>query len=331
VRRKVLLSVGVTLAILAVGEAGLRVVHWRDMRAVRAAHKGGGGCFIPSSDADLVYEYTPNRCRQNSRGYRGEEHALAKPAGVFRIVIIGDSVAAGQGVPIARSFGEELETRMNAGGRWDERFETVVLARTGYATKQELVILRKEAYAYGPDLLVWSYVLNDPASPLYGTASGELSRMYARKTSLLARFVASKLFAIEERWRSRDCPQEYHARLHCAYRDEVRSALAEIGASSRAHRVPAVFLIHPVFEEVPFSQSPLKGLHRELAAIAGANGLHVIDLLGVFARYPVARMRLAAADPWHPSVFAHEVIARELERAMAASGFYGARGAPRLR
>ena len=44
--------------------------------------------------------------------------------------------------------------------------EVILLACTGYSTSQELVLLRNETFQYQPDLVLWCYVLNDPADPL---------------------------------------------------------------------------------------------------------------------------------------------------------------------
>src|SRR5262245_23616795 len=64
------------------------------------------------ADPDLLYRYVPGRCGNNSRGYRDGEHELAKPTGVFRFAVIGDSIAGGDGVELAERFDRVLEQRL---------------------------------------------------------------------------------------------------------------------------------------------------------------------------------------------------------------------------
>src|SRR6185436_16109066 len=120
----------------------------------------------------LVYELVPGRCGANSRGFLDEEHAVPGPPGVARIVVIGDSVAQGVGVDPQDAFPRRLGRLLDADG--GARTEVVVLARAGYSTSQELRLLESEAPRYAPAAVVWSYVLNDPAHPLYHDPSGEL-------------------------------------------------------------------------------------------------------------------------------------------------------------
>ena len=49
----------------------------------------------------------------NSAGYRGVEYSVEKPAGVTRIVTLGDSVAYGLGVNAEDTFSKKLEELMN--------------------------------------------------------------------------------------------------------------------------------------------------------------------------------------------------------------------------
>ncbi|MBM4337801.1 MAG: hypothetical protein FJ108_18080 [Deltaproteobacteria bacterium] len=60
---------------------------------------GGSGLLQASADPGIVYELKPNldtrfnlvAFRTNSRGLRDREYALAKPAGAFRVAVIGGS------------------------------------------------------------------------------------------------------------------------------------------------------------------------------------------------------------------------------------------------
>lgn len=91
----------------------------------------------------------------NSRGLRDREHDHAKPPGVRRVALLGDSVAWGWGVDDGAGFADLLEDRLGPG------VEVINLAVPGYSTDQHLATLTDEAARYDPDLVLLCFVLND--------------------------------------------------------------------------------------------------------------------------------------------------------------------------
>ncbi len=110
----------------------------------------------PSLDLDLG----SYRLRTNQLGFRGPEIAVQKPAGTFRIVVLGDSVAYGTGVNDEVTFLRRWEAELNAAGA-AQRFEVVNTGHPMYDSMQELVMLRDEVLALQPDLVLLVYVVND--------------------------------------------------------------------------------------------------------------------------------------------------------------------------
>ena len=247
-RRNLLLLVVVMLVMLVPAELYLRTQASHERERIRAAMGKRGLCTERSPDRRLLYKYTPGQCGANSQGYRDVEHSFEKPKGVYRIVLIGDSVAEGRDVEADSAFGRVLERELNARGD-GRRYEVVLLALIGYSTSQEIVVLEKEAFRYDPDLILWSYCLNDPAHPVYHNANGDLGRYYYRPRSYLVARVDAFAFRVKQKFRGSNCPSEFHAFLHCAFWPEIAANLNRIGAITLAHRVPVVFVIHPIFEK----------------------------------------------------------------------------------
>src|SRR5687768_3446179 len=99
-----------SLTLLAgVAEVVLRWQHARRIERILARDPSRELCTEP--DAELLYRYVPGHCGFNARGYRDGDHALVKPPGVFRFAVIGDSVAAGDGVELDQRFDRALERR----------------------------------------------------------------------------------------------------------------------------------------------------------------------------------------------------------------------------
>ena len=304
------------LVMLVPAELYLRAQASHERERIRAAMGKRGLCTEASPDRRLLYKYTPGQCGANSQGYRDVEHSFEKPKGVYRIVLIGDSVAEGRDVDADSAFGRVLERELNArnDGR---RYEVVLLALIGYSTSQEIVVLETEAFRYHPDLILWSYCLNDPAHPVYHNANGDLGRYYYRPRSYLLARVDAFAFRVKQKFRGSNCPSEFHAFLHCAFWPEIAANLDRIGAITLAHRVPVVFVIHPIFEkDAGFDQYSLRDVHARLAEQARANGFDVVDLLDTFRAYSPAGLKIESAtyyDPWHMNAHGHRVAAAAIE------------------
>jgi lysophospholipase L1-like esterase len=97
--------------------------------------------------------------RTNTLGFRGPEVAAAKGGDVFRVLVLGDSVAFGWGVDDAVTFVRRFEREQPlAGGK---RLEVVNTGHLVYDTMQQLALLRDEGMRLQPDLVLLVYVVND--------------------------------------------------------------------------------------------------------------------------------------------------------------------------
>jgi hypothetical protein len=99
----------------------------------------------------------------NTRGLRGPEVAVPKPADTFRVLVLGDSVVEGAQVAEEATMAARLhgELAALAGGR---RVETVNAGVAGFGTGQQLLFLEREGLGYQPDLIVLVFTIaNDPA------------------------------------------------------------------------------------------------------------------------------------------------------------------------
>jgi lysophospholipase L1-like esterase len=110
-----------------------------------------------SDTGDVLY-------RINEDGFRGPRHARPKPPGVFRVVVMGDSIAFGYAVEEARSFPRVLEARL-ADLVPAARVEVVNLGVGGYNAWNEAELLRDVGLGYEPDLVLAQFCINDLNDP----------------------------------------------------------------------------------------------------------------------------------------------------------------------
>ena len=91
----------------------------------------------------------------NSHGLRGErEYALDKPAGISRIVVLGDSFTFGEDVGDDEAWPRRLEELMPG-------TEVLNLGVHGYGHDQMLLYLREEGLKYHPDVVVVGFLPDD--------------------------------------------------------------------------------------------------------------------------------------------------------------------------
>ena len=93
----------------------------------------------------------------NSLGYRDIEHTVAKPLGVKRVAIMGDSHSEGLQVPLQDTYARRLEESLNDSAHKTAdktNYEVVNFACSGYSTAQEYVQFSEEVVPYKPDVTV---------------------------------------------------------------------------------------------------------------------------------------------------------------------------------
>lgn len=115
--------------------------------------------------AGYVYSLNPEHPGINSHGLRGPEFEVPKPAGTFRILILGDSTSYGLFVEEKETFARRLEQRLNRPGA-PVRFEVLNGGVNGYTLYNELHYFKEAAASFQPDLVIAAFCMNDPVDPM---------------------------------------------------------------------------------------------------------------------------------------------------------------------
>jgi hypothetical protein len=96
--------------------------------------------------------------RVNSQGLRGPDRPHAKPAGVARVLALGDSFVEAFMVEDAQTVTARMEAALAARGC---RVEVINGGTVGYSTDQEYLFYRDEGRKYSPDVVVLFVYQND--------------------------------------------------------------------------------------------------------------------------------------------------------------------------
>ena len=118
--------------------------------------------------------------RINEMGLRSPDGiAYAKPTGVYRILVLGDSYVEALQVSLAESFPQQLAQKLAGAGL---QVEVVNAGVSGWGTDQQLLWLRNEGVKYAPDLVLLAvYPGNDFMNnymPLESANFGRVQKPY---------------------------------------------------------------------------------------------------------------------------------------------------------
>lgn len=129
-------------------------------------------------DPEIRYVYVPDQqgwtddgfANINSLGFRGPEVTVPKPAGRFRVAVIGDSVTMGWGVNDEETYSAQLEQRLHL--RFPNRdLDVVNLGVGGYNTRQQVTLLKRYISRLQPDLVLLGFYSNDVPDALDDTGA----------------------------------------------------------------------------------------------------------------------------------------------------------------
>jgi lysophospholipase L1-like esterase len=174
--RKLLVKLSVPLAavlltLLAL-EAGVRLY-----RAARRVDAPPAASQSPPEPLHVVtqephlYELNSRHADISEQGTRDDEVAVPKPEGVFRVLVLGDSLAYGAAVPRHLTFPNRLEALLR------EKYphaEVVNAGVSGYTAYNELQYYLARGREFGADVVVLAFCLNDAVNPRlhWGDAPG---------------------------------------------------------------------------------------------------------------------------------------------------------------
>ncbi len=267
----------------------------------------------------------------NSNGLRNPETTYEKPANMYRILNLGDSIAMGWGVRMEETYGRQLEEMLNTSGA-DQQYEVINAGVPGWNPANELAFLQAEGLNYEPDLVLLDLtIVND----IYGRSALEKQGRPALIEWLRANTYFWPFLTVQMRWmearsqgRDRidviDPPQEAasyfpmdpaHPRWEevWGWIESMNTLAAENGARFGILLFPLEF---QVLDE-NYTTLPQELIRQR----AEAAGIPVLDLLPAYQeacrqKEDGCRLedRYLFADVWmHPSAWGHQITAVEIK------------------
>jgi hypothetical protein len=245
----------------------------------------------------------------NREGWRDVEHSISPTPGTRRLLVVGDSIAHGWGMPdIQDRLGEQVAERLRE--KTGELWEPINASLGGSNTIDEIEYLKK-TMSYRPDIVLLIYCFNDIdylAPQIVQTTVSARARYYPQwvlysnfylfqEIMLRVRLIYYRFFASPAPPPAAD-PYMDHALLSRHFQDIVRfvSIASQYGATVRV--VP--------FEIDPGSQ--FRARYKLFVPWATAAGIPVCSLEHTFDGYSLPQLTVNALDG-HPNELANRLAA----------------------
>jgi hypothetical protein len=120
--------------------------------------------YQASLNPNIAYELKPLVHGHNYDGLREDrDYSYEKPHNVFRIIIVGDSLAYGLGVKHHETYAKILERKLNERHNRNKRYEVINLGVPGYSITQIIERIKEKGLKYNPDFIIYGYWLDDIA------------------------------------------------------------------------------------------------------------------------------------------------------------------------
>ena len=257
----------------------------------------------------------------NRLGYRDRDHAEARPAGVYRIVVLGDSIGAGLKIERHEDvFPRVLESLLRERG---VDAEVLNFSVSGYNTRQEVETLRERGLRYRPDLVLLAYSLND-RERMDGNILKTLLDAERQQGSNAARAHPWLLQSALYRFlRYRVAPPrppddaELRRRYDLVSGDTVAESFGELARLSHEHRFEVLVAVFPRLVRKLWSYR-FAGQHEFVRRLSEQNGFHHLDLLEGFRRCREVSDEPLGVDNLHPSVYGHRCAAEAMAQEILA-------------
>jgi hypothetical protein len=301
---------------------GRRLDDLADVPAVRVRWRSGSTWSIPVDQSPLVVRVDDLRevvlrkndattrfgleWRTNSQGMRDKTYSIKKPAGTFRVALVGDSIGAGWGVNAEDRFESILEETWDGRARaaTGGRIEIINCAVPGHAPGQRWYHFGLVGWCMEPDLVI------------YESTAADVGWDERRLRFLLARGLGwdCPLYraALERSGvHPFQSPDRYKRALQPRHWEILSGVYRFMAADSRARGVPIYWVLIPRVGRRGDAQTKAALIGE--AGSAGFSG--VIDLTHAFDGLDVASLAVER-DDFHPNAAGHALLAAGLDQAL---------------
>jgi lysophospholipase L1-like esterase len=298
-------------------EIALRIIYARSLDFSMEMWKYATEVKRPVPNRFLSFAHARNRSAflmgvqvsTNSHGLRDREYSLAKPAGVYRIVMLGDSTTFGWGVPEDQTAAKILERELNkTSSPVGQRFEVLNAGVGNYDTVQEYNHYLVFDRAFHPDLVILQYFINDAEPVPTERNPGLLGRSYLLAITISRYDAVLRLTGVRPNW------EAYYSSL---YRDDspgfkaAQKALHGLAADTKRDGARLLVTIIPELHQIN-NAYPFVAEHQKIKDTVAADQVPIIDLInGLRGHGAESSLWVTPADD-HPNGKANSLMVAQI-------------------
>jgi len=269
-------------------------------------YEDNGGFLLSETKPNLDFvDELEGPIKTNSQGLFDKEYSVVKPAGVRRVVVLGDSISRGWCVPTEERFDTLIEKNLRSES--GEPFEFINFGVSGYHMTQIYDVAMEKAPSYQPDV----YLLMLSQLSITPTWGAHVVQLVENNRDLKYDFL--KKVVKDSGLQKGDSPGLAEAKL-AGYRFTIlREMLLHLKANAEAHSAQFMVVLVPAGEDTDVIANHFRGINQSL----DGTGIPVIDLLDTFDGIDAGTTRRAWYDA-HPNILGQRLIAENLQRKLRA-------------
>ena len=241
----------------------------------------------------------------NSHGHRNKETPIYKPLGTTRIIMLGDSLTLGWGVPSKNTVSERLEVLLNE-NESEKRFEVINAGIGNTNTEMQVARFLANEIRFSPDLVVLNYFIND-AEPIPRPNKNILMKYSAAYVFFSLRMASiGRMFFGGKQW------HQYYLDLYkekAGGWQRVQAFFQKLSEYCRSQDIRLLLVSYPELHQ--FRPYPFAAVTQKLRNMADQREVPFFDLLPTLKRQKEKNLWVSRHDQ-HPNSLAYSLIAPAL-------------------
>lgn len=249
-------------------------------------------------------------------GSRERFYSPQKPAGTYRIIVVGDSFTFGPRMQFDDTFPKRLERLLNLNEN-QPKVEVINYGVPGASTAVEARLVKHALKYFDPDLILLEVTLNDPELKDYHQTHPEVGKFgQLRLEHPIFRHWKSLAFFVTRLYNLRSHQQyiKYFEDLFDQPEtwENFAGSASLIQKMAEVRNVKIAAVVFPLFFRSLGDDYPFVRIHRKINEYFQTLGVPLLDLLPAFRNMePEKLQEMADLDP-HPNEIAARVAADEI-------------------
>ena len=256
------------------------------------------------------------RFTTNAQAMRDHDYPVAKPSGVFRIVLLGSSIDMGWGVATPDTYENRLEAWLNDQAERRgliRRFEVLNFSVAAYGPAQRYDVFHRRALPYQPDLVLLSSTMLDPRLTeihLGGLIKNSVDLRYDFFRHAVADAGIDPERERRSTWEQLDRRNGFKAKVKDHYWNFADAVVSTMAADCRGLNIPIATLLVPRACRDDDADARSLAVARQ-TAISARHAVPLLDLSATFDAVAPSEVEVAPGDD-HPNSLGHRLLFEHL-------------------